>query len=62
MTVFVSFTRIVAMTFRYQIYRIHGALDKYESLRNQTDGINSFDFIRKIEGSVLNEQVGRYCS
>ena len=25
--------------------------------KNQTDGINSFDFLRKIEGSVLNEQV-----
>ena len=25
--------------------------------KNQTDAINGFDFIRKIEGSVLYEQV-----
>ena len=27
--------------------------------KNQTDVINGFDFIRKIEGSVIYEQVGK---
>ena len=33
-------------------------MDEYESLKkNQIDVINDFDFIRKIEGSFLFEQV-----
>ena len=56
MTVFVSFTRIVAMTYdffeyRYQIYRLHGALDEYESLTE-----SELILFAKIECSVSYEQ------
>ena len=57
---FVSVTKIVALTLFLRI--LLPTLEHWMNMipwKNQTDVINGFDFIRKIEGSVIYEQVGK---